>query len=297
MSGNDDRQKIWLDLTQQELDAAYDQSIYAPNREQILNRYRLNSETTRQRLGAPRVLRYGSGAKETLEVFSPAQAHAPVVIFVHGGAWRSGSAGQYAFLADFFTDAGFHLVLPNFDWVQDCAGDLLPIADQVRRAIVFTCRQAEQFSANPEQLLLAGHSSGAHMAAVALTTDWPGYAAMPANLIKGALLCSGMYDLLPVSLSARSQYVNFSLPCLEQLSPMRHIGAFQMPLLVTYGDLETPEFQRQSQDFFTAIADKHPANRLIVAREYNHFEILETLANPFGRLGAAALRLACDALQ
>ncbi|MGB7302110.1 MAG: alpha/beta hydrolase [Burkholderiaceae bacterium] len=274
---------VWRNLTQQALDNAYDQSVYAPNRLQILNRYHANSDLTRQRLGAPRQFRYGQGGKETLDVFSPPQAGAPVNVFIHGGAWRSGTAAQYAFLADLFVNAGMHLVLPDFDWVQDRNSDLLPIADQVHRAIAWVAAHAGEFGGDSTQIYLSGHSSGAHFAGAALTS-------LPPGLIRGSLLCSGMYELEPVSLSARSSYVNFSPASLQQLSPMRVVDQIATPLVVAYGDHETPEFQRQSQDFFDALKPRAASTELIIARGYNHFEVLETMASPYGLLGDAVLR-------
>jgi arylformamidase len=98
-----------------------------------------------------------------------------------------------------------------------------------------------------------------------------------------------MYDLEPVSLSKRSLYVKFTPDMIEKLSAQRHLTRINCPLILAHGTLETPEFQRQARDFHAALmAAKKPA-RLIVGAGYNHFEILETLANPYGFLGAAML--------
>ena len=97
---------VWLDMDQKELDDAYDQSVYAPNAEQIVGRYTSNSESARARLGAPQRHAYGSAPIEALDVFPARRAHAPVNVFIHGGAWRSGSARNYAFLAELFVHAG-----------------------------------------------------------------------------------------------------------------------------------------------------------------------------------------------
>jgi arylformamidase len=136
---------------------------------------------------------------------------------------------------------------------------------------------------------LSGHSSGAHLAGVALTTDWARDFDLPADIIKGALLCSGMYDLKPVRLSARSSYVTITDEIEDELSAMRHLEAIVPPLIVGYGTLETPEFQRQSKDFAEALTARGHTVDLLVAEHCNHFEILDTLANPYDLLGRAAL--------
>jgi len=98
-----------------------------------------------------------------------------------------------------------------------------------------------------------------------------------------------MYDLAPVRLSHRNSYVSFTYEMVEALSPQRHIGRLRAPLLVAYGTYETPEFQRQARDFAAALKAAGKPVQLLVGEGYNHFEILETLANPYGLLGRAAL--------
>jgi len=286
--------KVWLDLTQEALDAAYDQNVYAPNRQQILDRYATNSDLTRDRLGQPERHAYGAGSTEQLDLYRSVKAGdggpSPVSIFIHGGAWRSGSAADYGFLAETFVRAGAHLVVPDFDWVQQHNGDLLPIADQVRRSIEWVCKNASALGVDSEQIYLAGHSSGAHLAAVALTPDQPGDACLRSNSIKGVLLCSGMYELTPVSLSSRSSYVRLDKDTIERLSPLRHLKHLNASLVIAYGSLESPEFQRQSAAFGQACRDNHLDVDLIHVQDVNHFEIIETLGNPYGVLGRAALR-------
>ena len=282
---------VWLDMDQAELDAAYDQSAYAPNREQILARYAANSEAARARLGAPRRHAYGESAVEGLDVYPTRVADAPVNVFIHGGAWRSGLAKNYGFAAELFVDAGAHFVVPDFAWVQDVGGSLLPMADQVRRAIAWVARNARAFGGDPGRVYLSAFSSGAHLAAVALTTDWRRDFDLPADVVKGALCSSGIYDLRPVRLSARSAYVKITDEIEHALSPGRHVGAIAAPLVVAYGGRETPEFQRQARDFAAAARAAGKAVELLFAEHYNHFEMFETLASPYGVLGRAALRL------
>jgi arylformamidase len=110
------------------------------------------------------------------------------------------------------------------------------------------------------------------------------------NIIKGGILCSGMYDLKPVRLSARSSYVKFTDSVEEALSAQRHLEFLNTPIIVAYGSLETPEFQRQSRDFVKAVKDLGKNVDLVVGQNYNHFELPETLANPYGILGKLALK-------
>jgi arylformamidase len=281
--------RVWLDLDQAELDAAYDQSAYAPNREQVLARNATNSDGVRARLGPPRRYAYGPTPIEGLDVYLTNRPSAPINVFIHGGAWRSGAAKNYASPAELFVNAGAHFVVLDFAAVQDVGGSLMPMADQVRRAVAWVYRNADAFGGDRDRLYVAGTSSGAHLAAVVLTTDWPRDFDLPADIVKGGLCGSGMFDLEPVRLSARSRYVKFTDEIEEALSPQRHLDKLHAPVIVGYGTFETPEFQRQSRDFAAAVEAAGKPVQLIVGEGYNHFEMYETLANPYGVLGRAVL--------
>jgi arylformamidase len=279
---------VWLDLDQQALDDAYDQLVYAPNRDQILKRRIANSALARARLGEPRRMSYGPTAIEALDIFCAPKPNAPVNIFVHGGAWRRNRAADYAVQAELFVRAGAHHVLLDFCNVDDTGGDLTPMAEQVRRAVEWVYRNAASFGGDPDQLYLSAHSSGAHLAGCVVTTDWVA-AGLPANILKGALLASGMYDLTPVRLSKRSGYVTFTDAVVEELSAIRHLDRLSTPLVLAYGTYESPEFQRQSRDFYAAVKSMGKPVELLIGEGCNHFEMVDTLANPYGLLGRAAL--------
>ena len=281
--------RVWLDMDQAELDAAYDQAVYAPNLLQIVDRYATNSEAVRARLGAPKRFTYGPTPIEGLDVYATKRPNAPINVFIHGGAWRASVARDNAFAAELFVRAGAHYVVPDFAWVQDVGGSLMPMADQVRRAVAWVYRNAQSFGADPARLYVSGFSSGAHLAGVALTTDWTKDFNLPPDTIKGGLCCSGMFDLKPVRLSARSSYVKFTDEMEQALSPVRHLDKLRAPLIVAYGTFETPEFQRQARDFAAAVKAAGTPVQLLVGQGYNHFEMYETLANPYGLLGRAVL--------
>lgn len=281
--------RVWLDMDQKELDDAYDQQVYAPNREQIQLRMARNSELTRERLGPPLRFAYGAAPIEGLDVYKTSKPNAPIAIYTHGGAWRSGSAANCGFIAETFVNAGANLVVLDFSNVTETGGDLMPMMDQVRRAVVWVYRNAEKFGGDPERLYVVGHSSGAHLTGNLLTTDWQKEFGIAPSFIKGGTIGSGMYDLKPVRLSKRSEYVKFTDAVEEALSSQRHLDKLVAPLTVLYGTYETPEFQRQNREFAAAVKAAGKPVDLIVCEGYNHFEVMETLGNPYGLFGRAAL--------
>ena len=280
---------VFLTYDQKELDASYNQDVWAPNAQQIRDRWALNSADVRSRIGEPLRAAYGPTPVESLDVYRTSRPNAPIHIFLHGGAWQRGSARDSAFAAELFVRAGAHFVAPDFAWVQNVDGSLLTLADQVRRAIAWTYRNASTFGGDPARLYISGHSSGAHLAAVALTSDWTALG-VPPTVFKAGLCCSGMFDLKAPRLSSRREYVKFDDETEQALSPMRHLERVPCPIAVAHAAFDSPEFQRQSREFADALQRRGLLTAAIVGGGYNHFELIETLANPYGIIGRIALQ-------
>jgi len=279
---------VWLDMDQKALDDAYDQLVYAPNRDQVHKRNEFNSDRVRARLGAPQRIAYGSKPVEQLDLFATDKPNAPINVFIHGGAWRMRHVKDFAFMAEMYVRAGAHWIGLDFDGVEGTNGSLLPMADQVRRAIVWVYQNAKSFGGDPNRIYVSSHSSGAHLGGCVVTTDWKDYG-VPNDVVKGALLGSGMYELKPVRLSKRSQYVAFTDEIEEKLSSQRRLDRLNCPLLVAYGTFETPEFQRQAREFAEAVKKAGKPVTLLVGEGYNHFEMGEALGNPLSFVGNAVL--------
>jgi arylformamidase len=283
--------RVWLDMDQKELDDAYDQSVYAPNRDQLNKRRASESELVRARLGAPRRVPYGTTPYEMLDIYPTRKPNAPIAVFVHGGAWRGGHAKDSAYGAETFLRGGAHFLVLDFVDVIESGGDLMPMMAQVRRGVAWAARNAASFGGDPDRIYVIGHSSGAHLGGCVLITDWEKDFGLPHDTVKGATLCSGMYDLKPARLSKRGDYVKFTDATEDALSTQRHLDRISCPVTLLYGTLETPEFQRQTREFAAALKAAGKPVRLIVAENYNHFEIGETLNNPYGPFGRAALEM------
>jgi arylformamidase len=284
---------VWLDMDQTELDNAYDQAVYAPN--QPLVHARRNAATVRAkaRLGAPERFQYGASEIESVDVYRTKEIpdNAPINVYIHGGAWRNGRSADFVFLSEMILDAGAHSVIVDFNNIDDVGGNLMTMAKQVRSAVAWVYNNAQNFGGNKNRLYVTGHSSGGHLASTIITCDWPKDFGLPKDIVKGAMLASGMYDLKPVRLSKRSKYVNFTDEIEDELSAIRHLDRLNCPIVVAHGTQETPEFQRQARDFAAAVKAAGKPITFIVGEGYNHFEIQETLASPYGLLGREVLKL------
>jgi arylformamidase len=282
---------VWMDMDQVEVDAAYDQAIYAPLADQIRKRYASVSEAVRVRLGQPQRVAYGPTDIEKLDIFRTKRPNAPIFIYVHGGAWLAGTAAGTAFPAELFVNAGAHYITLDFIQIREAGGDLRAMADQVRRGIAWVYKNATMFGGDANRLYIGGFSSGGHLAGVALVTDWQKEFGLPPDMVKGALCMSGLYDMKPVRISKRSSYIKFTDEMEQTMSSLRYLNLLRAPVIVTHGTNETPEFQRQTRDFAAAVKTAGKPVELIVALDYNHFEMGESLSNPYGPNGRAALAL------
>jgi arylformamidase len=280
---------VWLDMDQEELDNAYDQSVYAPNQPLVHARLAAANARARARLGAPQRFKYGATEIESVDVYRTAKPNAPINVYIHGGAWRNGRSADFALNAEPVVNAGGNSVIVDFNNIDDVAGDLMTMGRQVRSAVAWVYQNAKEFGGDASRIYVTGHSSGGHLSGCVVTTDWQKDFGLPKDVVKGAVLASGMYDLKPVRLSKRSKYVKFTDEIEQELSAIRHLDRLNCPIVVAYGTQETPEFQRQAREFAAAVKAAGKPVELLVGAAYNHFELLETLVNPYGLTGRAML--------
>ncbi len=282
---------VFMNYDQVELDAAYDQDSYESNIGQIGARGGSNSEAVRARLGQPMRVAYGPSEIEKLDIYRAKTAKAPIFVFIHGGTWRTGSSKGSAAAAEMFVDYGAHYIALDFTNVLDAGGDLRPMAQQVRSAIAWVHKNAASFDGDANRIYIGGHSSGGHLTGVALVTDWQKDFGLPADTVKGGICISGMFDMKPVRLSARGSYVHFDDAMEDAMSTIRHLDKLHAPVTVAFGTFETPEFQRQGRDFAAAVKAAGKPVTMVVGTNYAHMEMGESIANPYGPGGRAALAM------
>ena len=283
-------QMVWMGMDQAALDAAYDQGAYAANMHEVLAGFSVMSEQVRSVLGSPQRMRYGISETERLDWYPTDVVDAPIHIFIHGGSWRVGSAAQYGFPAGLRVPRGVHFVVPDFVSVLDTDGDLTPLVEQVKRAIAYIAQTAARMKAAPGNIHLSAHSSGAHLAMCAALADWQRDFGLPARLLKSLVLCGGIYDLEPVMLSSRRRYLRMPRGTIHAVRPQRQLRNLSIPIWLAYGELETPEFCRQSLDFARALRSAGNEVTIVRGDGLNHFEIMNTAMSPDGLLGEAMLK-------
>ncbi|MDQ8728991.1 alpha/beta hydrolase [Bradyrhizobium sp. LHD-71] len=237
----------------------------------------------------PRTEQYGPSDVEQIDIFAPTDARGvPVLVFIHGGAWTRNTRQDASFAAPTFVRRGAAYLAPDFGSLKTAR--LPDLVENCRRALEWTVRNAASFGGDPGRVFLSGHSSGAHLAACVLVTDWT-KRGLPADVIKGALLLSGMYDLYPVLLSSRSAYLHITAEEERALSPMRHLDRIACPIAIVSADEDSPEFKRQSAVFADALEGMGRLASRNVAFNTNHFQEAEQLAHADSMVSQVALSM------
>ena len=276
------------------LDRMYNNRMLVPDHAAYFERWAETSKSVRQHASCHLDIAYGLHKSETLDVFTasgvPFSGGAPVLVFIHGGYWRSLDKSDHSFVAPAFTQAGACVVVPNYAL---CPAVSIPdIALQMVKALAWTWRHVAEYGGDPHRITVVGHSAGGHLAAMLLTCCWEAFAAdLPSDLAESALSISGLYDLEPLS---RTPFLSESL----RLTPV-HVASASPALLPcpagrtfhsAAGGDESAEFLRQNRLIRKAWGRKTvPVCEALPG--LNHYSILEALVVPTHRLHRLALDL------
>jgi len=284
-----DDTKIWLDYTQEQLDYNYNQRALVLKFQEYLDRFENESVQARAELNCRLDVPYGPSEDEKLDIFPTDKPNAPVVVFIHGGAWTRQSKEAVSYAAKAFVDAGAHYVAVNFGLVP--AVTLDEQVRQARASIAWVYRNCAEFGTDPEQLYVVGHSSGAHVTGMIIVTDWDTAYDLPRNIIKGAMSYSGMYELEPVRLSSRNEYMQLDAAAVDRNSSIRRIPSDGPPLVIGSGSGEHEEFQRQSRAFAEAWREAGLSCQEINLPGLNHFDVSFDFVDPKSPSMIAFLKL------
>ena len=272
------------------LESQYNNRARVPDHAAVFERWREASALVRQRSVAQLDVRYGDQPGELLDLFKSDSPSAPVLVFIHGGYWRSLDKADHSFVAPSFTADGALVVVVNYALCP--AVTIEHIVMQMVRAVAWVWRHAAAYGGDPSRMALVGHSAGAHLAAMLMSCRWKDVADdLPAQPLAGALAISGMYDLEPLRQAAFIQAdLQLTPAAVGRLSPAFFPRPKAGKLYAAVGADESDEFLRQNRlirDVWGPTAV--PVCETVLAS--NHFNVLNSLVDPNGRLHELALRL------
>jgi arylformamidase len=273
--------------TQEELDAQYNLTAMLP---EAAARYEAfcwrESESVRTALDHRLDVPFGPTVAEHVDVY-PAGENAPVLVYVHGGFWCLRTSKEFGFVARGPVSRGVATVATNYDLCPRVTLD--EIVRQTRAAVAWAYKNAASFGGDPARIHVAGHSAGGHLVAMLLATDWEGEYGLPGDVIKGATAISGLYDLAPFPYTFLQPKLQLGYDQVLRNSPILHIPESAPPLLVAYGDNETDEFKRQSEEHLDAWRAKGLGGENLILQGKNHYEVIDGFLDAESPLCSAIL--------
>ncbi|WP_242489877.1 alpha/beta hydrolase [Noviherbaspirillum cavernae] len=270
----------------------YNARAAIPDHPYIFTRWAKDSAHVRRTTAALFDLAYGESSGERLDFFPTNRSGAPLLVFIHGGWWRSLDKSDFSFVAPGYVNAGYNVALTNYTLAP--AASLDEIVRQQLRALAWLYRHAEQYDFDPERIVVAGHSAGGHLTAMMLAAVWPAWEKdLPSDLVKGGVTMSGLFELESVR---HVDFVKADLKLTEQdvapLSPAWMPQAHNAPFITAVGGLESDEFRRQSKLLSDNWSANHRAD--IALPGINHMTICDAFATPGNPLFEATLALLAD---
>lgn len=253
------------------------------------------STAARARLKGEFNVAYGDTPRQALDIYYADEyankyandGKAPIVVYLHGGYWRVGEKEKQAVLAEPLVQAGFPVVMLGTDLCPAVSLDAIVV--QVMRGIVWTAQNAQRIGGDGRRIYLYGHSAGAHLAAMGLAEDWTRHG-LPADLICGATMVSGIYDVEPVLHISVNDLIRLTPDRVDALSPQFHPPQRPVPLVLAAGAEEAPGWVAQTHEYARCCESAGCKVEVIVVPHEGHFSTIPMQADAGHPINRAMLR-------
>ena len=269
---------IYKQYTQVALDRQYNNRLQVPEFATHLERWELLSRQTEKKYPVTKNVAYSDLPREVLDIYPSSQPRSKILVFIHGGYWQRFDKSSFHFVAGAFQSYNITTVLLNYPLAPVVSMD--QIISSCKKAVHWLLSNIFLFNGNADEIYVAGHSAGAHLAAMLMASDWQhDNHNSGADVFKGACMISGLFNLIPVQLSEVNQGLHMDAETALRNSPVRFKPEVQCPILLGVGDEETKEFKDQSKELYTCWKD-NIAIQFFQIPGLNHFSILEALCDP-----------------
>lgn len=285
-------QAIFRHWDQDELNKQVSARATVPDIAPFMQDYAQHSQRCRELLACQLDVPYGKSEPERLDIFPATKPGSPIFVFIHGGYWRMLDARDSSFMAQTFVEAGCAVVAINYALAPSVS--LAEITRQCRAALAFIAKSAAMMNGDATRIHVCGSSAGGHLAGMMIARGWAQDYGLNEGFIQSASILSGLMDLEPVRLSYCNEWVQLDAQSAHAFSPIHHLPAAPLPLVVAYGSSETTEFLRQSEIYAAACAAIGCNVSIISEVQSNHFDLpLRLMSNdaPLTRAVLSAMRI------
>ncbi|MGZ8274222.1 MAG: alpha/beta hydrolase [Burkholderiaceae bacterium] len=271
------------------MEREYNARASIPEHPQIFARWAEQGAMTRRRRAGLIDMPYGDDPGERLDFFPAMQRNSPLLVFIHGGYWRSLDKFDFSWIAPPFLDAGVSVAFLNYGLAPRVQID--EIVRQQLRAMAWLYMRAEDLGFDNQRIVVSGHSAGGHLTAMMMAAVWPSFdPTLPPDLVKGGVAISGLYDLEPLlPLAFVNSDLDLDVAGARAVSPVHLPAASDAPLVTAVGALESGEFKRQTQLIRGAWLQN--AGEDVEVADANHLTVCDALGDGESSLFRAALGL------
>lgn len=281
---------VYKQYNQDELDKQFNNRLHVPDYADYFARWELLSAQAVGKLPVTKDVQYGALPRERLDVFPSPLPHSKILVFIHGGYWQMLDKYMFSFIANSFQPSGVTTVVLTYPLSPEFSID--HIVSSVADALSWVYKNISQFNGDPNQIYIAGHSAGGHLAAMLMAANFKLVnPKLPADLLKGACVISGLFNLVPVRLSYLNKVLKMDEETALRNSPVILNPTSTCPLIIAVGGAETAEFNDQSKELYVAWKDKDVDVKFFQLPQLNHFSIVETIGNSSTVLNKAIRQL------
>ena len=260
-----------------DLEISFNPRLSVPNFETYLRNSRELAKKAERELNVDINVSYGSSHLQKLDVFYKKNTkNLPIHIFIHGGYWRALYKSYHSHMALPFIKKGICFFNINYDLCP--AVKLTEIKNQIIKAIIWIINNAANFNGNKENIVISGHSAGAHLASLMLSTNWKKYG-FAANPLKGVALISGIYETEIIPSLTVNNEIQLSYEEASNNNPFKLEPKFIIPTIISFGDDEPELWKAQSIKYMKYLNLNGYNCKKIVCKDDNHFSLIDTLAD------------------
>jgi arylformamidase len=280
-------EKAYKEFRQDELEYQYNPRVSVPEYPELAKIRAAQARKVRASAKAWLDISYGNSSRERLDIYAAEKPGGPVLVYIHGGYWRSGSKDDNCNFVPTFTQRGATVVLVEYDLCPQVT--VTDIVRQTRASLAWVYRNIARNGGDSSKLFVSGHSAGGHLAAMALAYDWE-KDGLPGDLIKGAVVTSGVYDLEMVMKISVQEQVRMTAELARLNSPLLHPPLVKCPLVVAVGADEPKGWQQISEDYFEFCKHSGMNVEYLVEPGANHYTMSEHLLDDTRPLTQAMIR-------
>ena len=221
-------------------------------------------------------LNYGKSPRQNMDIYRPKvdQGKAPIV-FVYGGAWRTGTKADYKFVGHALTQLGHPVIIPDYQLFPAVSFPVF-IEDVAKAIKAAELRSVGLIGRPMNEIILMGHSAGAHTAALLFTDRRYLNKERVQSRVSGLIALAGPYDLTLENPEVKDVFASAQ----GRAQPIDYIRPGLAPTLLLHGAADTRVLPYHTQTFAEALGAKDNYVGIQMYPNVGHIMILGAIAQP-----------------